>query len=135
MGNNVIIGAGVDFGSGFEIQIGSGSNIGRNSWIARDTVFGENVMTGPEIIILSYNHETQSSSKPYNTQGYTMREPVVVGNNVWIGARAILLPGVHIGDNAVIGAGAVVTKSVPAGVVAGGNPARVLRTPKPQPHE
>jgi acetyltransferase-like isoleucine patch superfamily enzyme len=53
--------------------------------------------------------------------------PVVIGDNVWIGARAIVLPGVTIGDGAVIGAGAVVTKSVPAHAIAAGNPARVIR--------
>ena len=54
--------------------------------------------------------------------------PIIVGDNVWIGTRAIILPGVTIGDGAVIGAGAVVTKDVPARSVAAGNPARILRT-------
>ncbi len=54
--------------------------------------------------------------------------PIIVGDNVWIGTRAIILPGVTIGDGAVIGAGAVVTKDVPARSIAAGNPARVLRT-------
>jgi acetyltransferase-like isoleucine patch superfamily enzyme len=53
--------------------------------------------------------------------------PIVLGNNVWIGANVTLLPGVHIGDNAVIGAGSVVTKDVPADAVAVESPARVVR--------
>ena len=53
--------------------------------------------------------------------------PVNIGNNVWIGAGAIILPGVSIGDNSVIGAGSVVTKDIPANVVAVGNPCKVLR--------
>ena len=53
--------------------------------------------------------------------------PIKIGNNVWIGANAVVLPGVSIGDNTVIGAGSVVTKKIPANVVAVGNPCRVLR--------
>lgn len=128
MGDRVIIGTRVEFGSGANVEIGSGSNIGRSSWIANDTVFGENVMTGPEIVILSYNHGTRIDGTPFNQQGYTRRSPVTVRDNVWIGTRAILLPGVTIGSNAVIGAGAVVTKDVPPFTVVAGNPARVVKS-------
>lgn len=58
----------------------------------------------------------------------TVSRPIVLGNNVWIGAGAIVLPGVTVGDNSIIGAGAVVTRDVPANAVAVGNPARVVRT-------
>jgi maltose O-acetyltransferase len=128
MGDRVIIGTRVEFGSGANVEIGSGSNIGRSSWIANDTVFGENVMTGPEIVILSYNHETKVDGTPFNQQGYTSRSPVIVEDNVWIGTRAILLPGVTVGSNTVIGAGAVVTKDVPPFSVVVGNPARVVKS-------
>lgn len=128
MGDNVIIGTRVQFGSGVNVEIGSGSNIGRSSWISNDTVFGENVMTGPEIVILSYNHGTETDGTPFNQQGYTSRSPVIVGNNVWIGTRAILLPGAMVGSNAVIGAGAVVTKDVPPFSVVAGNPARIVKS-------
>lgn len=126
VGHNVIVGAKVNFGSGQDVEIGSNSNIGRGSWIARDTVMGANLMTGPEIIILSYNHETKLNGIPFNEQGYTSRLPVRIGNNVWIGSRAILLPGVTVGDNVVIGAGAVVPKDVPSNCIAVGNPAKIL---------
>ena len=53
--------------------------------------------------------------------------PITVGNNVWIGANVTVLPGVSIGDDAVIGAGSVVTKNIPSGVLAAGNPCRVIR--------
>jgi maltose O-acetyltransferase len=115
MGDEVVIGTRVEFGSGANLEIGSGSNIGRSSWIANDTVFGKNVMTGPEIVILSYNHGTKVDGTPFNQQGYTTRSPVIVQDNVWIGTRAILLAGVKVGSNAVIGAGA-------------GNPARVVKS-------
>lgn len=54
-------------------------------------------------------------------------KPVIIGNNVWIGSSAIILKGVHIGDNSVVGAGAVVTRDVPANVVVAGNPAKIIR--------
>ena len=128
MGDSVIIGTRVEFGSGANVEMGTNSNIGRNSWIANDTVFGEHVMTGPEIIILSYNHGTEIDGTPFNQQGYTSRTPVIVQDNVWIGTRAILLPGVTVGSNSVIGAGAVVTKDVPPFSIVAGNPARIVKS-------
>lgn len=132
IGDRVIIGTRVEFGSGDNIEIGSGSNIGRGSWISNDTVFGANVMTGPEIIILSYNHATRMDGTPFNQQGYTSRSPVVVEDNVWIGTRAILLPGVRVGKNSVIGAGAVVAKEVPPNSVVAGNPAKIVKQFTPE---
>ena len=58
---------------------------------------------------------------------YEYAHPVTIGNNVWIGGHACILPGVNIGDNAIIGAGSVVTHDIPAGSVAVGNPCRVVR--------
>lgn len=59
-----------------------------------------------------------------------MPKPIVVGHGVWIGAGAVILPGVTIGEHAVVGAGAIVTKDVPAGVIVAGNPARIVRSIK-----
>lgn len=61
------------------------------------------------------------------TQELEYAHPIKVGNNVWIGGNVVVLPGVTIGDNAVIGAGSVVTKDIPPGIVAVGNPCRVIR--------
>jgi maltose O-acetyltransferase len=63
---------------------------------------------------------------------YVYGEPITIGNNVWFGGHCVVLSGVTIGDNAVIGAGSVVTKDIPAGAVAAGNPARVLRYLSPE---
>jgi len=85
-------------------------------------------MTGAELLIFTSNHRTDRLDIPMGGQGMTESRTVVIGNDVWIGARVIILPGVHIGNGAVIGAGAVVTKDVPDYEIWGGNPARFLKS-------
>ena len=85
---------------------------------------GDHVMFGPGVQIYTSAHELSAKSR---NQGWEVTKPVKIGNSVWIGGSAILLPGVTIGDKSVIGAGAVVTKDVPASVVVAGNPARIIR--------
>ena len=81
-------------------------------------------MFGPNVIIATAGHPIDVELRQ---KEYQYNIPVRIGKNCWIGAGAILLPGVSIGDNTVIGAGSVVTKDIPANVVAVGNPCRVLR--------
>lgn len=85
---------------------------------------------GERLYHLSHNHEFSDTSTPMIQQGFTEERPVYIGNDVWIGDRVIILPGVHIGDHSVIGAGAVVTKDVSEWVVAAGNPAKVVKMRK-----
>lgn len=85
---------------------------------------GDYCMFGPNVTVATAGHPVDPALRE---QAYQYNLPVHIGNNVWIGAGAILLPGVTIGDNAVIGASSVVTKDVPANVVAVGNPCRILR--------
>lgn len=85
---------------------------------------GDRVMIGPNVTVATAGHPVNPNLRARALQ---YNKDVTIGNNVWIGAGAILLPGVTVGDNSVIGAGSVVTKDVPAGVVAVGNPCRVLR--------
>lgn len=86
--------------------------------------FGDHVLIGPNVSIITAAHPIEPSLRKKALQ---FNRDVHVGNNVWIGAGAIIIPGVSIGDNSVIGAGSVVTKDIPANVVAVGNPCRVLR--------
>ena len=89
---------------------------------------GKGTILAHDVQIFSSNHNYDSGDLKFLT--YDKRfvcEKVVIGEYVWIGARALILPGVHIGDGAVIGAGSVVTRDVPACAVVGGNPARVLK--------
>lgn len=85
---------------------------------------GHHVMVGPSVQIYTAAHDLRAQAR---IQGWEVARPIVIEDNVWIGGGAILLPGVRIGRNAVVGAGAVVTRSVPANTVVVGNPARVLR--------
>ena len=85
---------------------------------------GHYVMIGPAVQIYTAAHHLQAETR---IQGWEVAKPIVIEDNVWIGGGAILLPGVRVGRNAVVGAGAVVSRDVPANTVVAGNPARVIR--------
>ena len=85
---------------------------------------GDYTMIAPNVVIATAGHPILPELRE---KIYQYNMPVKIGRNVWIGAGAVILPGVTIGDNSVIGAGSVVTKDIPANVVAVGNPCRVLR--------
>lgn len=85
---------------------------------------GDCCMFGPNVVIATAGHPVLPELRE---KAYQYNSPVHIGRNVWIGAGALIMPGITIGDNSVIGAGSVVTKDIPEGVIAVGNPARVLR--------
>ena len=85
---------------------------------------GDNTMIGPNVTIASAGHPILPELRE---KGYQYNMQIHIGKNCWIGAGAVILPGITIGDNSVIGAGSVVTKDIPENVVAVGNPCRVLR--------
>ncbi|MBR2122855.1 MAG: sugar O-acetyltransferase [Lachnospiraceae bacterium] len=87
-------------------------------------IIGDNCMIGPMTGLYTVSHPLDPERR---AAGYVSGKPIVLENNVWIGGSCTILPGVTIGENAVIGAGAVVTKDIPANTVAAGNPAKVLR--------
>ncbi|NEW00624.1 sugar O-acetyltransferase [Bacillus megaterium] len=89
-----------------------------------DIFVGDNVMFGPNVTISAGTHPIHPNLRRKKAQ-YNV--PIYIEDNVWIGAQSVVLPGVRIGENTVIGAGSVVTKSIPANVVAIGNPCRVIR--------
>ncbi|HCL6628038.1 TPA: maltose O-acetyltransferase [Citrobacter amalonaticus] len=86
---------------------------------------GDNCMLAPGVHIYTATHPLDATER---NSGLEFGKPVTIGNNVWIGGRAVINPGVSIGDNVVVASGAVVTKNVPANVVVGGNPARIIKT-------
>ncbi len=109
---------------GTHITLGKSTYINVNCNFIDDgeIVIGEKVMFGPAVTIATVGHPIHPKMR-----GYMYADPVVIGNNCWIGANVTICPGVTIGENSVIGAGSVVTKNIPANVVAVGNPCRVLR--------
>ena len=89
-----------------------------------DIFVGDSVMFGPNVTVATAGHPIDPALRLKVGQ---FNIPVRIGNNVWIGANSVILPGITIGDNSVIGAGSIVTKDIPENVVAVGNPCRVLR--------
>ena len=130
MGKNVNIERGVFFGFGCEIEIGDNSGIGRDCQIPQNVKIGKNVLMAPEVVIIAENHRFDRTDVPIRTQS-TKRSPAVrISDDVWIGLRAVILPGVQVGRGAVIGAGAIVTKDVLPYSVVAGNPAKIIKMRK-----
>lgn len=111
----------------YNTELGDHSDIGFKAQIHGKVIIGNNVMMGPEVSIWTRNHVMDRVDIPMIEQGASQEKPVTIGNDVWICSRAIILPGVNVGNGSVIGAGAVVTKDVPDYAVVAGNPARIIR--------
>jgi maltose O-acetyltransferase len=136
-GINVNVEHGAEIGTGRHTSIGDHSGIGINC-VVRRAVIGKYVMMGPDVVFIDSNHGFQDTDVPMQLQPRLPPvTPITIGDDVWIGTRAILLPGVTVGRGAIIGAGAVVTRDVPEYAIVAGNPARVIRYRKspPQPAE
>ncbi len=112
--------------AGKHVHFGKGVYANFNLTLVDDThiYIGDYTMLGPNVVIATAGHPILPELRPL---AYQYNMPVHIGKNCWLGAGVIVLPGVTIGDNTVIGAGSVVTKDIPANVVAVGNPCRVLR--------
>ena len=111
---------------GHHVHFGNGVYANFNLTLVDDThiYVGDYTMIGPNVTIATAGHPILPELRE---KAYQFNQPVHIGRNCWLGAGVIVLPGVTIGDNSVIGAGSIVTKDIPANVVAVGNPCRVLR--------
>ncbi len=128
-GSNITIESNAVFGNGRDVSIGNYVQINEKSRI-RNVLIGNCVMIAPEVMILNLGHITSSTEYPMYFQGARSYPRTIVEDDVWIGARAIIMPGIRIGQGSIIGAGAVVTKDVPAYSVVVGNPGRIIKVRK-----
>lgn len=126
-GRDVNIEYGAFFGRGDQVHLGERSGIGINCRLHGPVRIGDGVMMGPEVLVYTDGHRFDDVRRPMVEQGHRAPREVVIEDDVWIGARSIILPGVRIGRGSVVGAGSVVTKDVPECCVVAGNPARVVR--------
>ncbi|QFG27359.1 sugar O-acetyltransferase [Actinomadura sp. WMMB 499] len=115
----------VDYGSHITVGSGTFANYGLTALDVAPITIGDDVQIGPNVQLLTPTHPLDPERRRAKIEG---AEPIVIGDNVWLGGGAIVLAGVTIGANSVIGAGSVVTKDVPPDVVAVGTPARVIRS-------
>ncbi len=117
--------------SGEHIEVGDNVGFNHGCYVNGygGLVIGDDTIIGPGTMIHTANHEMADLDRPITGQGWKAA-PVHIGKGCWIGMGACILPGVTIGDSAIIGAGSVVTKDVPAFAIAAGNPCRVIRSRK-----
>lgn len=125
-GKGIKIQANVLFGKFDDVSIGDNSRINERSRI-RNVIIGKNVLIAPEVYILHSGHGYGDRSIPMLEQGETTYDKTVMEDDVWIGARSIILPGRRIGKGAIVAAGSVVTKDVQPYTIVGGNPARLIK--------
>ncbi len=111
---------------GYNIELGENFYSNHNLTILDPTkvTFGDNVFVGPNCGFYTAGHPLE---KYLRNEGLEYAKPITVGNDVWFGGNVVVLPGVTIGDNVVIGAGSIVTHDIPSSVVALGNPCKVVR--------
>lgn len=112
--------------AGKNVHFGKGVYANFNLTLVDDThiYVGDHTMLGPNVVLATAGHPILPELRP---DAYQFNLPIHIGKNCWLGAGVIVLPGITIGDNSVIGAGSIVTKDIPANVVAVGNPCKVLR--------
>lgn len=115
----------VDYGENIHIGAGTFVNYSLTALDVATITIGQDCQIGPNVQLLTPTHPIDPQLRRDKLEA---AEPITLGDNVWLGGGVIVCPGTSIGDNSVIGAGAVVTRDIPPNVVAVGNPARVIRT-------
>lgn len=126
-GENVYVEAPFRCDYGYNIEVGENFYANYNLVIldVGRVKIGKNAQFAPNVAIYTAGHPVHPDSR---NSGYEYGIDITIGDNVWLGGNTVIMPGVHIGNNVVIGAGSVVTKDIPDDVVAAGNPCRVLRS-------
>ncbi|GAA1347817.1 sugar O-acetyltransferase [Arthrobacter koreensis] len=114
----------VDYGKYLTVGARTFINFNLTALDVAAITIGDDVQIGPNVQLLTPTHPLEAEARRDKLEA---AQPITIGNNVWLGGGVIVLPGVNIGENTVVGAGSVVTRDLPANVVAVGNPARVIR--------
>jgi len=109
-----------------KIDIGNYTRIGIGSVLIGPVTIGNNVRLAQNVVITALNHNYTDVSKPISEQGVNTQE-VVIGDETWVGANSVILPGVNVGKHCVIAAGSIVTKDIPSYSVVAGNPAKIKK--------
>ncbi len=134
-GGRLVLGAQNIWQKGFEVEVNSGVIVmGQGNFLNRNVKLvclerieiGNDCLFADAVHLYDHDHRSDDLARPIKDQGY-VTAPIKIGHNVWLGARVTVLKGVTIGDGAIIAAGAVVTKDIPANAIAGGIPAKVLK--------
>ena len=128
------VAAGVTLGPGLHVLGPAGLQIAAGAGVARDAcldargglIIGPGTLIGFESVLLTWTHRWDSPDMSVGLQGYSGKA-VTIGSDAWIGARAMLMPGISVGDSAVVGAAAVVTRDVGEREIVAGNPAKLIR--------
>lgn len=124
-GKNVNIEHGAVISS--KLIIGDNSGVGVDCVCGGEVIIGNDVMMAPECVIISRNHEFLKTDVPMRLQGYRAEQSCIIGDDVWICRRVMIMPGISIGSHSIIAAGAVVTKDVPEYAIVAGVPAKVVK--------
>lgn len=128
-GEDILLQSGVRLYGCRNIKIGHYSFFGRGTKLYaynEKIVIGSNCLIADSVKIVTRNHLYSDVNNPINKQGYT-DSPITIGDDVWIGFGCTILPGVNIGNGAIVAAGSVVTKSIPAMKIYGGIPAKLIK--------
>jgi maltose O-acetyltransferase len=128
-GQRVVVESHVMVGNGRDIEIGDDVQINERTRL-RNARIGNCVMIAPEVMILNYGHLTERTDVPMIYQGVRTYPQTIIADDVWVGARAILMPGIHLERGSIVAAGSLVTKNVAPYSVVGGNPAKQIKVRK-----
>ena len=129
-GKNVRVNSKCYFGDGSRLIAGDRTLLGLNARLGGKIRLGNDVIMGPDVVMMAISHAYDKLDIPINQQGATEEKEIIIGDDVWIGTRAIIMPGVSIGSHSIIGANAVVTKSFEPYSIIGGVPAKFIKSRK-----
>ena len=126
-GEGVVVKNKCYFGDGSRLTVGNRTQLGQNAKLGGKITLGNDVLMGPDVVMMAVSHVHDRTDIPINQQGSENEKEILIGNDVWIGTRAIILPGVKIGSHSIVAAGAVVTQSFDEYSIIGGVPARLIK--------